>query len=204
MAKLSNRGLAILKYGVDSVRQRRKLFVCYKAVMGIAGVFLLFGILIHSTGGRTTQVLAQEEQAAPKEPLVLEVTLQKQYMDGHVENSTHEEKIWAMEDFWSYYHDWKVVEQQEGKVVLKKEIADISPYMKEHGYFGLSDNQLAIFEGLPIHEQVIQSFYQIDTGELESYQRQRLQNGIKIDSKQVYQYVLEAYRGMAPQRSVNS
>ncbi|QTN01520.1 regulator [Sediminibacillus dalangtanensis] len=203
MAKLSNRGLAILTHGVNSVRKRRKLFVCSIAVIGITSVLLLIGVM-QSIDERTTRAAEQKKQVTQKEPLVLEVTLQKQYMDGHVEESTHEEKIWAMEDFWSYYHDWQVVEQQEGKVVLKKEIADISPYMKEHGYFGLSDDQLAIFEGLPIHEQVIQSFYQIDTGELESYQRQRLQDGIKIDSKQVYEYVLEAYRGMAPQRSVNS
>ncbi|WP_053219051.1 BofC C-terminal domain-containing protein [Virgibacillus senegalensis] len=182
---------------------RQKLLVCFIAVIGIISGLFIFE-MIHASGIQPIQAEEQDKNPPRQEPLVLEVTLQKQFIDGNVEESTHEEKVWAMEDFWSYYKGWQVVDQQEGKIVLKKEINDISPYMKKNGYFGLANDQLAIFEGLPIHEQVIQSFYQIDTGELESYQRQQLQDGIKIDSKQVYQYVLEAYRGMTPQRSANS
>ncbi|MDL4841641.1 BofC C-terminal domain-containing protein [Aquibacillus rhizosphaerae] len=143
-------------------------------------------------------------ESSQQDQLVLEVTLQKQYLDGKIVEETHEEKITAMEDFWSYYHGWQVMNQEQGKIVFKKQIDDISPYLKENGYFGLSNDILTIFEGKPDHEQVIQSFYQIDTSELESYQAKELQDGIKIDSKEVYDYVLEAFREMTPSRSVSS
>ncbi|SDK40400.1 BofC C-terminal domain-containing protein [Sediminibacillus albus] len=187
------------------MKRYQLLLICSLAVVGI---ITFAGYLSGEEQAKTIEdkanPAAKNENPAQREPLELEVTLQKHYIDGKIEESTHKEKIWAMEDFWSYYHDWQVVDQKEGEIVFKKEISDISPYMKENGYFGLAENQLTIFEGLPIHEQVIQSFYQIDTDELESYQVKQLHDGIKIDSKQVYQYVLEAYRDMAPSRSVSS
>ncbi|WP_186576291.1 intercompartmental signaling factor BofC [Aquibacillus kalidii] len=146
-----------------------------------------------------------EEQAVPvqKDPLQLKVTLRKHYIDGKIEEETHTETIWSMQDFWAYYDGWQVVNQEQGQIVFKKQVKDISPFMKENGYFGLYNDILTIFEGRPDDQQVIQSFYQIDTSELESYQADQLQSGIKIDSKEIYQYVLEAYREMTPSKSVN-
>ncbi|UFT97901.1 intercompartmental signaling factor BofC [Radiobacillus kanasensis] len=146
----------------------------------------------------------KEESLVKSEPLTLQVTLQKHYIDGKVVEQTHEETVWAMQDFWSYYDGWQVVDQKEGKVTFRKEISDISPYIKENGYFGIKNNILTIFEGRPVNSQVIQSFYQIDTKELESYQAEQLREGIKIKSKEVYQYVLEAYRKMIPNKTINS
>lgn len=146
---------------------------------------------------------AETVDLVKREPLTLQVTLQKHYMDGKVLEESYKETIGSMQDFWSYYHGWQVVEQKEGEIIFKKHVQDISPYLKENGYFGLSNGILTIFEGQPESEQVIQSFYQIDTSELESYQAKQLQKGIKIDSKEVYEYVLEAYREMTPSKSVN-
>ncbi|WP_226037022.1 BofC C-terminal domain-containing protein [Aquibacillus saliphilus] len=176
-------------------------------------LILLFMSLVVVFGGLGISSLVQadnkddgqnEDEKDERKPLEMEVTLQKHYIDGKVDEDTHTETIWAMEDFWSYYHGWQVMDQQEGSIIFKKEVSDISPYLKEKGYFGLKNDILTIFNGRPTHEQVIQSFYQIDTSELESYQTKQLQDGIKIESKEVYQYVLEAYRDMAPSRSVSS
>ncbi|WP_077621380.1 intercompartmental signaling factor BofC [Sediminibacillus massiliensis] len=178
--------------------------------MAIVGIFFLSVFYSDWSLAKSSQNANTEENdgrlAVQKDPLEIEVILQRHYMDGKVEADSHKETVWAMEDFWAYYDGWQVIDQKEGEIIFRKEVADISPYMKENGYFGLRDGQLTIFEGLPMHEQVIQSFYQIDTKELESYQAKQLREGIKIDSKQVYQYVLEAYRDMAPSpsRSVNS
>ncbi|WP_138415570.1 BofC C-terminal domain-containing protein [Aquibacillus sediminis] len=144
-----------------------------------------------------------KEKSSKRDPLEVEVTLQKRYMDGEVVEETREETIASMQDFWAYYEDWQLVNQQEGEVVFRKQISDISPYLKENGYFGLDDNILTIFDGKPGEQQAIQSFYQIETSELETFQEKQLQDGIKIESKEVYQTVLEAYRDMAPTESVN-
>ncbi|MCT2537981.1 intercompartmental signaling factor BofC [Aquibacillus koreensis] len=153
---------------------------------------------------KSVAVSQNKEDMVQQQSLEIQVTLQKHYIDGRVSEETHTETIGAMEDFWAYYHDWQVVTQEQGEIVFKKQVSDISPYLKDRGYFGLSDDILTIFDGKPGHEQVIQSFYQIDTSELESYQADQLNEGIKIDSKEVYEYVLEAYREMTPSKSVSS
>ncbi|QDP40727.1 BofC C-terminal domain-containing protein [Radiobacillus deserti] len=146
----------------------------------------------------------EEKSAVKSEPLSLQVTLQRHYIDGKVVEETHDETVWSMQDFWAYYEGWQVVNQKEGEVTFRKEISDISPYIKENGYFGIKNDILTIFEGRPVNSQVIQSFYQINTEELESYQAEQLRQGIKIKSKEVYQYVLEAYRNMIPDKTINS
>ncbi|MFP7169612.1 BofC C-terminal domain-containing protein [Terribacillus sp. 7520-G] len=128
------------------------------------------------------------------EPVEVKVVLQRQYIDGKQTEVTHREKIYAMEDFWSTYHDWQLVSQKEGEVVFKQEVMDISPALKKNGYFGIYKGKLTIFEGRPIDQQAIQSFYQINKGKLESHQAKQLEDGIRIQSKEVYEDVLEAFR----------
>ncbi|WP_170287602.1 BofC C-terminal domain-containing protein [Aquibacillus halophilus] len=173
-------------------------------IMSLAIVFGGLGISSLVLADNKDEGQSDQEENVLREPLEMEVTLQRHYIDGKFEENTHTETIGAMEDFWSYYHGWQVIDQKEGKIVFRKEIPDISPYLKEKGYFGLKNDILTIFNGRPTHEQVIQSFYQIDTSELESYQAKQLQDGIKIETKEVYQYVLEAFRDMTPSRSVSN
>src|SRR5690606_7368838 len=97
-----------------------------------------------------------------------------------------EQKVTSMEDFWSEYKEWQVVEQREGLIRFKQEKDDISPYLKTYGYFGLQDGMLTIFEGIPMDNAAIESFYQIDTGELETHLYDKLNQGIKIETKENY------------------
>ncbi|GGM27455.1 hypothetical protein GCM10011351_11660 [Paraliobacillus quinghaiensis] len=149
-----------------------------------------------------SEVASTIEQAGVNQPLVLEVTLQKQYVDGKIAEETHEETIGAMEDFWANYQGWQLIEQETGAMTFRKNVNDISPYLKKYGYFGLQDGKLSIFEGKPTHDQVIQSFYQIDTDMLESMRREELENGIKINSKETYLETLEVYRDLSPTKQV--
>ncbi|SEM52268.1 forespore regulator of the sigma-K checkpoint [Terribacillus saccharophilus] len=128
------------------------------------------------------------------DPVEVKVVLQRQYIDGKQTEVAHQEKIYAMEDFWSTYHDWQLVSQKEGLVVFKQEVMDISPSLKKNGYFGIYKGKLTIFEGRPVDQQAIQSFYQINKGKLESHQAEELEDGIKIQSREVYEDVLEAFR----------
>lgn len=139
-----------------------------------------------------------------QEPLTMEVILETHYIDGNVEKEYTEEKILSMQDFWSAYEEWQVVEQKEGAIRFRKEIDDISPFIKAHGYFGIRDGALTIFEGIPMDNAAIQSFYQIDTEELETHLYEDLKNGIKIETKNDYLQVLETFRSYQNIEAVNS
>lgn len=146
----------------------------------------------------------QKDIPVSQEPLTMEVILETHYIDGNVEKEYKEEKILSMEDFWSAYEEWQVMEQKEGTIRFRKEIDDISPFIKAHGYFGIRDGALTIFEGIPLGNTAIQSFYQIDTEELETHLHEDLKNGIKIESKKDYLQVLETFRPYQNIEAVNS
>jgi forespore regulator of the sigma-K checkpoint len=135
--------------------------------------------------------------------LTVEVTLEKQYIDGHIEVEKTSETISSMEDFWANYLDWELVDQTDGLIHFRKEVNDISPYLKTYGYFGLNNSVLTIFEGTPIEEKAIQSFYHIDTEELESHLFQELNKGIKIKTKEDYENVLETFRNYNDTKEVS-
>ncbi|MDV2685902.1 BofC C-terminal domain-containing protein [Alkalihalophilus lindianensis] len=127
-------------------------------------------------------------------PTTMNVTLQYLYMDGEVIEEQTEETIWAMEDFWAQYEEWNLLTQSEERMVFQKEIDDISPDLKMNGYFGITeDGILSIFEGVPQDEQVIQSFFQVDTKKLKSKQHSELAKGIPVGDKDHYEEVLEVF-----------
>ncbi|WP_251032084.1 BofC C-terminal domain-containing protein [Mesobacillus foraminis] len=127
-------------------------------------------------------------------PLELTVILERFYLDGEMSEEELTETIWSMEDFWSEYAGWELVRMDENIVVFKQLVDDISPLLKANGYFGLSeDGVLTIFYGRPDRSNIIQSFFQIDVGKLESRKRQQLQNGIPIKTKAEYEKVLETF-----------
>ncbi|MET3699972.1 forespore regulator of the sigma-K checkpoint [Bacillus oleivorans] len=140
---------------------------------------------------------AQAVQATAREmkPLVVKVILERNYIDGETSEEVVYEKILAMEDFWSKYKDWQLVDMKAGIVKFKKDIDDISPLLKSNGYFGVTnDGVLSIFNGLPSKERVIQSFFQLDMKKLESIERKKLEKGIRISSKDQYVEVLNVFR----------
>ncbi|WP_054859181.1 BofC C-terminal domain-containing protein [Gracilibacillus sp. JCM 18860] len=150
----------------------------------------------------------EEMETSPvvaKEPHTIELKLEKKYIDGKTEVEETTTKISSMEDFWSQYQQWTLVEQKQGYIHFKQDVDDISPYLKTYGYFGIDDGGvLTIFEGIPVHEEVIQSFYHIDTNELESHLLEDLEDGIKIKTKEDYQQVIETFRTYQISEPVNS
>ncbi|WP_112181465.1 MULTISPECIES: BofC C-terminal domain-containing protein [Paraliobacillus] len=183
---------------------RKKIYI--SVLISVIAVVVLI-VSVNKEQSDVNDVIEREvtpttSQPEVNEQLVLEVTLQKQYLDGKIEEETHEESIGAMEDFWASYEDWQLVEQSSGEMTFRKQVDDISPYLKANGYFGLQEGMLSIFEGEPVHQQVIQSFYQIDTSTLESFQIEELETGIKIEDIETYHQVLEVYRDLSPTKQV--
>ncbi|WLR49991.1 intercompartmental signaling factor BofC [Bacillus tianshenii] len=169
--------------------------------MLFGGVMTFFFLpMIHEVEAQPdTEKAAQPAQSEVVEqiaqPLSVEVTLQRHYMDGEMSEEKVTEIIWSMEDFWSAYADWQLVHQEGGQVIFRKQINDISPLLKANGYVGLDEQGvLTIFSGKPEQQKVIQSFFQIDVGKLESLQHQQLKNGIPIKTKKQYEDVIESFR----------
>ncbi|MCD8509223.1 MAG: intercompartmental signaling factor BofC [Bacillus sp. (in: Bacteria)] len=128
----------------------------------------------------------------------IEVILQRHYLDGEVSEETVLETIWSMEDFWAYYEDWQLVDQSQEKIIFKKDMNDISPLLKVNGYFGLSeDGTLNIYNGKPTENEVIQSFFQVNTSRLKSQIHRELLEGIPVTTKDNYLQVLQMFEEYA-------
>ncbi|WP_026689088.1 BofC C-terminal domain-containing protein [Alteribacter aurantiacus] len=162
----------------------------------VVGLFFL-GLFTHQP---TTEAKEVQEGGAYEVtgPLTMEVILQREYLDGEVSEETVEEVIWSMEDFWAFYSNWQLVGQSSDKVVFKQDVNDISPLLKLNGYFGLSEEgTLSIFNGKPEENDVIQSFFQINTDRLKSQSETELRNGIPVSSKDQYLDVIQMYEKYA-------
>jgi forespore regulator of the sigma-K checkpoint len=174
-----------------------------KKILGILCCLIVIGFVSSFAGAeestnnnRTSSEDTQEEVFAVNGPRTIEVILKREYLDGEVSVEKVNEQILSMEDFWAQYEDWKLVEEDEGAMVFKKEVDDISPLLKANGYFGVSDDgTLTIFKGKPGSNQVIQSFFQIDMEKLESNQHQMLKKGIPVQSKDNYHEIINSFKG---------
>jgi len=168
-------------------------------------LFLLFPLLIVGVlgmhiGNSLAEDSKQRSQSDVYEvtgPLTVKVVLQRLYVDGEKSEEIKYETILSMEDFWSQYADWQLVDQNEEKIVFQKYIDDISPLLKANGYFGIQeDGTLSIFNGRPSdnHKSIIHSFFQIDIEKLESSRHNDLKKGIRIKNKEQYLEVIETFK----------
>ncbi|WP_319005490.1 intercompartmental signaling factor BofC [Metabacillus litoralis] len=154
--------------------------------------FLVFILSIVLTNGNHQYIKAEEHSEI--DPLMVEVILQRKYLDGEVSEEITKETILSMEDFWATYESWQLVDQNEERIIFEKKIDDISPLLKTNGYFGLAgDGTLSIFNGKPETNEVIQSFFQIDMDKLESHKHDELIQGIRIQTKDQYLEVIKMY-----------
>lgn len=159
---------------------------------------LLISLSVYGLVLPTEPALAEKPETKVheiNEPLKVKIILQRVFLDGEMSEERVLETIWSMEDFWAKYDDWQLVDMEQNKAVFRQDIDDISPLLKTNGYFGLSDEGvLTIFNGRPGGANIIQSFFQIDLGRLESFKRDQLKKGIPIKTKQCYEEVLETFK----------
>ncbi|HET7616737.1 MAG TPA: BofC C-terminal domain-containing protein [Bacillales bacterium] len=140
----------------------------------------------------------QNETEPVSGPKTVEVYLKKIYLDGETAVNVKPVTIWSMEDFWSRFSDWKLVDQNQDEITFKKRIDDISPLLKADGYFGLSpENLLKIYKGKPSGNEAVHSFFHIDVKELESDLRQELREGIPVKTKNHYKKVINRLKKYA-------
>ncbi len=163
--------------------------------LGCLGILLLVFVF------HTNYVLAEDSKTTQRlEPIEVKVILERVYLDGEVSEEQMEEKIWSMEQFWSKYDQWQVVDMDDKSVVFRKHVDDISPLLKANGYFGITDDGvLTIYYGKPQKYNIIQSFFQLDIGKLESTRHEELKEGIPIKNKDRYVEVLETFKNYTVQ-----
>lgn len=129
-------------------------------------------------------------------PLTITVQVENVYLDGDVNIETYKETIWAMQDFWTEYDGYSLIEQREGFVRFRKQMDDISPLSKLNGYIGLTgDGIISTFHGKPDSVKIpIQLFFQVDTGRLESHIENKLKKGIPFRSRKEFLQVMNQYK----------
>ncbi|WP_223702884.1 intercompartmental signaling factor BofC [Sutcliffiella deserti] len=180
----------------------KRFWFIFTAFITVCGILYTFSAY-KSSAGESENVMEEIMDAYEVSgPLTLRVVLERIYLDGEVSEEVLEETVWAMEDFWAEYEEWQVIDLDEEQVVFQQQIDDISPLLKTNGYFGLSnDGVLTIYEGKPQEaSKIIQSFFQIDVGKLESHQHEQLKGGIKVVSKDEYEQVLETFKPYSSQK----
>ncbi|GAF65908.1 hypothetical protein BTS2_2807 [Bacillus sp. TS-2] len=144
-------------------------------------------------------VKSEEKNLPVLAPQVLQIKLETVYLDGLKKEEYIDETILSMEDFWAYYEDWDLIEQSLEEMVFRKTINELSPVVKIHGYFGMSeDGNIHIYEGLPEDEQIIQSFFQIDTRKLKGKLKEELAQGIKVEDKSQFNKMVKKFRNLQP------
>ncbi|MDP5272748.1 BofC C-terminal domain-containing protein [Chengkuizengella axinellae] len=87
---------------------------------------------------------------------------------------------------------------EEGSLVFTEPIEDLSPKCKESAYFGISeDGKLTLFDGLPVHDNVLRTFFQLNIEHLESSLPagtvQQLVEGIRIRDFEEFNSILSTF-----------
>jgi forespore regulator of the sigma-K checkpoint len=158
--------------------------------------FVRIGILISFLTANLIVLIPQLAAAdSVKEPIQVEVILQRAYLDGEISEEKVIEIIWSMENFWAKYEQWELIHTYHNGLVFRKQLDDISPLLKANGYFGITeDGTLSIFNGRPHQTNIIQSFFQLNIEKLESRKHLELKKGIPIKTKDRYVNVLETFK----------
>lgn len=132
----------------------------------------------------------------------LTIILHKIYVNGEVIEEIYLNQHKTINEVKRQFRYWKIVEENDDEIVLMKKINDLSPTLKSKGYFGISeDGMLSLYIGMPSGNNIIDSFFKIDTNKLEVYKQKQLERGIKVSSKKRYDHLLKDLKEYA--RRVN-
>ena len=145
----------------------------------------LFGLTLFEEKGKAAGI------ATP----IFKITLKSIYVDGELTEEIIFKETASLDEVIKQYMDWEIVKQTDKELVFQKEINDISPLLKMNGYFGVTeDGVLSIFNGKPTDSEVIHSFFQINVEKLEVKRQNELGKGIRVNDKEQYEAVLEAFK----------
>ncbi len=172
---------------------------------------LLLGLILLATGGAIYNLFHSPKHPSPLsvgnpsensaiEAMAkpIELILAKTYLCGLREEERKPADSQRLEQIFKDYQGWEIGDVEQGKLMLLKRENDIAPSCKENGYFGLNeDGILTLFNGLPREQQVIQTFYPINTARMEASlpkaEIEKLNQGIRIHDLAEFNSVLSTF-----------
>ncbi len=131
-------------------------------------------------------------------PQKWQVVIQKKYIAGPMVEEKQEYSTEELEEIVTIFSNMEMVEQGTDYLVFVQEIDDLSPVLKESGFFALDHSgMLHLYQGEAKDENIIQTFFQLDMGRLETTlpveEYMQLREGIHISSLAEYNSVLSTY-----------
>jgi forespore regulator of the sigma-K checkpoint len=159
---------------------------------------LLAGLM---TSYKLVKKMDNQEQVKPAVEVIahpVELILRRTYICGMKEEEKKQLTGSSLQQILARYAGWEIVSLEKEKLVLHKQVDDISPACKKNGYFGLTpEGILTLFYGLPKDNKVIQTFYQINTKRLEASlppeEVALLKKGIRVRDLAEYNSILSTY-----------
>ncbi|MBM7683276.1 forespore regulator of the sigma-K checkpoint [Pullulanibacillus pueri] len=152
-------------------------------------------VLLGLYGGPSHQgAYALDESIKVQAAKPTEIHLITQYIDGVSIQQIEKKHIISVNDYLNQHPKWKVLENNNSTLILKRTVKDLSPVSKSVGVLGLKDgNTLTLFKGDPKANQIIQTFFQIDVDALQVNLIKQLKNGIPVSDKQHYTKMIHSF-----------
>lgn len=157
--------------------------------------------------GQAPQTLLSEEQRQTLDKIrteggTREVFVRKSYVCGEEGGLAGRMGTDEIMSFHQEHPSWKVELDGKGNVTFTEQVDDLSPACKQNAFFGLDKTgNLSLFEGPPDNEKVIRTFFQLNTGYLESslphHTIEELKNGIPVIDMAEYNSVLSTFSEFA-------
>jgi len=169
--------------------------------MFVSKLILIFVSLFFILIPTQTETLAELKQTSIYDyssEKGITIILHRIYINGEVVEEIYINQHKTTDEVKREFNDWKVIEENDDQIVLMKNINDLSPTLKSKGYMGInSKGMLNLYIGMPSGNNIIESFFQIDTSKLEVNKQKQLEKGIKISTKKRYDYMLNYLRQYA-------
>lgn len=187
--------------GVHRIMKKKWMVYTSWAAAMITG--LLAGILLAGSDGKEPGMLSQLFAAGTGKTVEVmgkpyELVLARSYLCGVKDEEHRPVAPGHLADMMVEYRGWEIVSADQSKMILLKREQDIAPACKENGHFGLSaDGMLTLFHGVPMQQDVVQTFYRIDTQKMEATlskeEVENLKRGIRVRDLAEYNSVLSTY-----------
>jgi forespore regulator of the sigma-K checkpoint len=192
--------MSILKKIKKILRRYRSLIAIGTILFAIAGALAIGNLsspIIHPGSNQEEAIKVSTEQSVT-------LILQTNYICGTEIGTKQFHQVRDMEE-WLEAQDfsWTIQSKSDSEYSVTRDVEnDLSPLCKKEGYFGLSEEGvLTMFQGPPTDNQVIQTFFRIDTQLLESKLPQEkmgsLIQGIRVHSVDEYLNVLSTFEEFA-------
>lgn len=177
-------------------RQRSALLLASIAIVALllATFFIMRDDFLTQTDDSMRFEDAHAVLAAPK----WQVTIQQHYFVGPITEEKLELTDSELEQWLSEHPEVEKVAEEGDQMVFRQMIADLSPIIKDQGYFALDEQGvLHLYQGEAKEENIIQTFFQVDIERLETSlpveEYMLLRKGIHISSLAEYNQVLATY-----------